>query len=335
MIALDQNHEQENEIIKGDGGAVGLTENESALRRWTVAGPEVARVLKEFEATFEPQKPNNQEHHEQTPSTQKTFFKDVKSLITAMEEYGNPFLEKSKDLIALETKDLMAEAVIKSVYAAKEKGELLYDTFVKELLNNHSTALSDTITRTNLPLFGKYDEKIPSKAKSKITSLKSDCNLFARLYIACQSREGNLQEFFKHENSISPPSLACGEQIRSGHKSDLIECLPVTPKSEKPSVDAVVLDAAAIVNILPPGKCKTFKEYAINVFEPYILRQAQHVKRIDIVFDRYLPNSLKQSTRQARGTGTRRRVCDAICPSVNRRCHFKRSLSFIRTVDAI
>ena len=27
LIALDHNHEQENEIIKGDGGAVGLTEN--------------------------------------------------------------------------------------------------------------------------------------------------------------------------------------------------------------------------------------------------------------------------------------------------------------------
>lgn len=33
MIALDQNHEQENEMIKGDGGAVGLTENPTALRR--------------------------------------------------------------------------------------------------------------------------------------------------------------------------------------------------------------------------------------------------------------------------------------------------------------
>ena len=34
MIALDQNHEQENAIIKGDGGAIGLTENPTALARW-------------------------------------------------------------------------------------------------------------------------------------------------------------------------------------------------------------------------------------------------------------------------------------------------------------
>ena len=28
------------DYIKGDGGAVGLTDNPSALRRWMVAGPE-------------------------------------------------------------------------------------------------------------------------------------------------------------------------------------------------------------------------------------------------------------------------------------------------------
>ena len=39
MIALDHNHEQENELIKGDGGAVGLTECPTALRRWMISGP--------------------------------------------------------------------------------------------------------------------------------------------------------------------------------------------------------------------------------------------------------------------------------------------------------
>ena len=33
-IAIDQAHEQNNASVKGDGGAVGLTENLAALRRW-------------------------------------------------------------------------------------------------------------------------------------------------------------------------------------------------------------------------------------------------------------------------------------------------------------
>ena len=53
-------------------------------------------------------------------------------------------------------------------------------------------------------------------------------------------------------------------------KSDLIwsyvTCIEVNTTFERPSVDAVVLDGAAIVNMLQPGKCKTFKEYAEAVF---------------------------------------------------------------------
>ena len=33
-IAIDQAHEQNNAMVKGEGGAVGLTENPCALRRW-------------------------------------------------------------------------------------------------------------------------------------------------------------------------------------------------------------------------------------------------------------------------------------------------------------
>ena len=33
LIALDHNHEQQNEMIKGEGGAVGLTEDAAALRQ--------------------------------------------------------------------------------------------------------------------------------------------------------------------------------------------------------------------------------------------------------------------------------------------------------------
>ena len=47
-IAIDQAHEQNNASVKGDGGAVGLTENLAALRRWMVSGPEMARFIEEF-----------------------------------------------------------------------------------------------------------------------------------------------------------------------------------------------------------------------------------------------------------------------------------------------
>lgn len=48
-ISIDQAHEQHNAIVKCEGGAIGLTENPSALRRWMIAGPETARIITEFE----------------------------------------------------------------------------------------------------------------------------------------------------------------------------------------------------------------------------------------------------------------------------------------------
>ena len=38
-MAIDQAHEQNNAAVKGDGGAVGLTENPSALKCWMICGP--------------------------------------------------------------------------------------------------------------------------------------------------------------------------------------------------------------------------------------------------------------------------------------------------------
>ena len=48
-IPIDQAHENNNEIVKGSGGAIGLTENPSAFRKCMLAGPEQARILQEFE----------------------------------------------------------------------------------------------------------------------------------------------------------------------------------------------------------------------------------------------------------------------------------------------
>lgn len=92
-------------------------------------------------------------------------------------------------------------------------------------------------------------------------------------------------------------------QIRKQFKS-----LRAFAAFDRPSVDAVVLDGAAIVNMLPPGQFKTFKEYVETAF--FIINyRALNVKRIDWVWDRYgLENSLKQGAREVRGTGTRRRV---------------------------
>ena len=60
--------------------------------------------------------------------------------------------------------------------------------------------------------------------------------------------------------------------------------------------------------MLHPGTAKTFQEYADFVFGPYISSQIDKTSRADMVWDVYLPDSLKGTTRQKRGKGVRRRA---------------------------
>ena len=63
-----------------------------------------------------------------------------------------------------------------------------------------------------------------------------------------------------------------------------------------PHVEVIILDGAAITNMLAPGGTKTFSDYATQVFLPYITSQLQHAIRVDVVWDEYMPDSLKADT---------------------------------------
>ncbi|CAH3151254.1 unnamed protein product [Porites lobata] len=239
-IAIDQAHEQNNASVKDDGGAVGLTENPAALRRWMVSGPEMARVIEEFEASTEKRKCLDFRHHEEAKHVQKKFTQNVKDLAKAIEEMGNPFTENSNDLLVLDSRDLADPAIIDSV------------------------------------------------------------------------RNGNLDEFFKHENQAYPPALSQNGKLRTGTKSDLVSCLEELVNSREnathPIVEVIILDGSVLVNMLRPGSAKTFSDYASQVFLPYVASQLQQASRVDIVWDEYRPDSLKAETRVKRGKGVRRRV---------------------------
>ena len=56
------------------------------------------------------------------------------------------------------------------------------------------------------------------------------------------------------------------------------------------------------------GTARTFKDYGELVFAPYISAQLDKCSRVDLVWDGYVLASLKASTRQKRGKGTRKRV---------------------------
>ena len=110
-----------------------MTEDAAALRRWMISGPEIARVVTEFEETFMKSKTENVRHHEQSPGVQYCFAKDVKALVDTIEEMRNPFLEDSMDLLVLDNKDIMPGIVVESVKNAQQIGQSQYEEYTKQI----------------------------------------------------------------------------------------------------------------------------------------------------------------------------------------------------------
>ena len=101
-----------------------------------------------------------------------------------------------------------------------------YDSYVQERLIDRSKRITDPIKKNNL--LSTLSKKCQSKEKAQVASLKEDCSLFSRLYIACQCRDGNLDDFFKYENQPWPPALSQTDRLRGSQKADKVKFLELS-----------------------------------------------------------------------------------------------------------
>ena len=221
----------------------------------------------------------------------------------------------------ISTRDVMDDAVVKTVRTIVDFGKKAYEEFAKEHINSCTKEIEDPVKKNKFPLFSTmYGGKQPSRSDIEKKSLKNDVRIFSQLFIATQTRDGDLDMFFSHENCANPPSLACDGKIQSGVKADLLPCLKMSTTTESSvaantsetqsmctpdcndsgsaepegaqiiltvpeKVDGKVLEGSILVNLLKPTKESTFAEYARTVFVPKVTKELQTVERVDIVFD--------------------------------------------------
>ena len=111
-----------------------------------------------------------------------------------------------------------------------------------------------------------------------------------------------MSTFFRHENHPFPPSQSDDGKLRLGKKSDLLSILAEEEINPPNCFDVKVLDGAAVVHLLSTTDV-TFDEYADRVFIPPIIKQLQNSRRVDVVWDTYIPSSIKESARKKQGKG--------------------------------
>lgn len=101
----------------------------------------------------------------------------------------------------------MPQCVVDSVQNIDRLGKQQYQEFVQERLIKTPSSFNDTMKKNMLPLFKTSHAKTQAKS-TKTSQLQNEVQLFSRLYIASQSRAGDMDIFFSHENQAWPPSLA-------------------------------------------------------------------------------------------------------------------------------
>jgi len=232
-LGIDHAHEQNNAVVKGKGGAVGLTHDPSSLRRWTIGGPEVGRLLNEFDGCNDDEDDEFGYHHEQKESYQLRVLERSVALRDAFLEYDNPFSIEGSDLVALDTREAASEEGILCLQTAEEKGALMYNDFVEKRLLQKTKSIYDPIPKCQTKFFG--NKKKSTKAQP-IKALRSDLNLFSRSFIVSVSRNLDLDKFFAHENQPFPPSLSLNGEIRSGDKFELTLILEKLISGAEPGI---------------------------------------------------------------------------------------------------
>ena len=132
-----------------------------------VAGPEVARIVAEFEnfALRTHVYMSDHHHHEQYAGIQATFISKVASLTAVIEEMGSPFLEKSNDLLVLDTRNIMNISVGDTVRGIEALGIEKYHDFIKERLTECTVPITEVLSKNKLALFSSPPVKTPSKQK--------------------------------------------------------------------------------------------------------------------------------------------------------------------------
>ena len=181
-------------------------------------------------------------HHKSTVNFEKAFQNDSNKIFEYFLNSENPFGECEQDLVNVALKIVVNKESLKSVWEAPSIGIVQKSNFIEERLVKKTKSIHDHIKMNKLPLLNTEVVSKSSKGQENIKLVKADCQLFSNLYLASQSRVGDLDNFFALENHAFPVSLSEYGKLHGGTKSDFLDCLESIdiPTYIKPKIDAII-----------------------------------------------------------------------------------------------
>ena len=102
-----------------------------------------------------------------------------------------------------------------------------------------------------------------TEAKSQSTEKRHLTRVHSFLSLQSQP-DFDLDNFFKYEHQKEPPSLSDQGKLRSGTKSDVLECLNIPKLTPPDDVTVKVLDGPAVVHIVRPTYGTNYQQYHLG-----------------------------------------------------------------------
>ena len=311
QVDPDQAQEWLNRIYKIAGGIVGITKTNSALMKWCLSFNARSFIADQTYSMLglRMDKLVTKETMDARKSRDNT---DEDALLKQLEAF-NILGESSSTLINIATKDLATAEIQESLLNAEINGKTHMEKFLNNIIAEDTGKIIalefyNSIERNNSKTFQHlYMKTVRSKEKNEKFAYKADRKTLVRIITAKHlGLEVDLGTILCSEIIPVPLSLAdINGNLRSGDKSNLqkrlledIDCRESINLDNKPS--CLIIDGQALVCSIGKAKeCENFGHLA-DKFRNSVLSQGASYARIDVVFDRYRENSIKESTRDRR-----------------------------------
>ena len=316
FTAIDPDHaiEQEHKKMKSKGGFIGITGNELALEKYFITAPTLSRVVDEFKdyAGIKSRQATSL-HHELTGDKGNRLIQNAAKLVKAISKQGNPFEEI--DMFNLMTFAVTPHEVSQNIEQRDELGREAMEKFVTNRMVEKTVGFWDPQKKNNISYFKDVGPVVKAQVKGQLVSLKQERKLFPRLLVVGKSRpELEVKDAIgEYEFDSAPPSnfQPDGSMLMLSGKSLLVKSvmdlplpedahLPLVEEANSNQTSILIIDAMCVVNMITKTNEKfTVSDFA-RKFVDIIDDMGAPYDEMRVVFDHYLPGSLKETTRDKR-----------------------------------
>lgn len=315
FTAIDPDHaiEQEHKKMKIKAGFIGITGNEPALEKYFIIAPTLCRLVKEFqEYSGIDTRKSSSLHHEFIGDKSTKMTINAAKIVQILSKEGNPFLKN--DMFNLMTFAVTPKSVSSDIEERDQLGRKALEKFVSTRMVDKTVKFWDSQTKNKFSFFKDISLTVKAKVNDKLMSIKQERKLLSRLLVVAKSRPDFMVKdaIGDFEFHAAPPSNfhSDGSMVMLSGKSQVVTAIlniPLpesedtnTPASEGDAPSVLIIDAMCIVNMVPKTPNMTNAVHFAEKFVSMVAELSFSYDEIRVVFDQYLPGSLKETTRDKR-----------------------------------